>query len=359
MAIAHDYLNQRGGAERVVLELARQWPQAAIYTTLYRPGSTFSEFATHQVRTSWVDRLPVDRRFRALLVAYPSAVRSLGVLPAEIVISSSSGWAHAVRTRPDAVHVCYCHTPARWLWDPAAYNQTALSRAALLPVRTALRAWDRRVAARPTAFVANSQRTRGAIGRIYGRDAAVIHPPVSLERFHPRRRGDRLLVVSRLLSYKRVDLAIDAARHAGLGLDVVGDGPMLDDLRARASDGVRFHGRVDDHTLTEMLEGCRALVLPGVEDFGIAPVEANAAGKPVVAFGAGGVLESQIEGRTAAYFNEPTAEALAAAVRRCDELSTPPEALRANAARFAPERFRALMAAEVDRVAAQSASVAR
>jgi glycosyltransferase involved in cell wall biosynthesis len=361
VAIAHDYLNQRGGGERVVLEIARQWPDAPIHTTLYRRDSTFAAFAERDVRTSWLDRLPIDRRFRAALPLYPSAIASLGALDAELVVSSSSGWAHAVRARPGATHVCYCHTPARWLWDPAAYSPSALRRAALSPLTAALRRWDLAAARRPTAYVANSERTRAAIARIYGRHARVIPPPVGVERFTPRPRGERLLVVSRLLAYKRVDLAVEAATRAGIGLDVVGDGPLLGDLRDRAGPSVRFHGRVDDATVTELLEGCRALVLPGVEDFGIVPVEANAAGKPVVAFGAGGVCETQVAGVTAAYFHEPSAEALLDAVRGADGLAAEPAALRAHAERFAPATFRRRLADEVARVvaAARPAGVAR
>ena len=356
VAIVHDYLNQRGGAERVVLELAREWPDAAIHTTLYRRGSTFAEFAERRVETSWVDRLPVDRRFRALLALFPSAIRSLDVAGADLVVSSSSGWAHGVRTRPGAVHVCYCHTPARWLWDPAAYSPSAVRRAALAPLLGPLRRWDLAAARRPTAYVANSERTRAAIRRVYGHDAPVIPPPVGVERFTPGPRGTRLLVISRLLPYKRVDLAVAAATRAGIGLDVVGDGPLLGELRSGAGRSVRFHGRVEDATVTELLEGCRALVLPGVEDFGIVPVEANAAGKPVVAFGTGGVRETQIAGVTAAFFDEPTADSLLAAVRCADALAADPGALRRHAERFAPATFRRRLAAEVERVCTATAA---
>ncbi len=351
VAIVHDYLNQRGGAERVVLELAAQWPQAPIHTTLYRPESTFAEFGERRIETSWVDRLPVDRRFRSLLALYPSAIRSLGVLDADLVVSSSSGWAHAVRTRPGALHVCYCHTPARWLWDPSAYSPSRLRRAALLPLMAPLRSWDLAAAARPTAYVANSERTRAAIRRVYGREAPVIPPPVGVERLTPRPRGERLLVISRLLPYKRVDLAIAAATSAGIGLDVVGDGPLMRELRDMAGPTVELHGRVDDATVTALLEGCRALVLPGIEDFGIVPVEANAAGKPVVAFGAGGVRETQVAGVTAAFFDDRSPESLLAAVRVADALPADPAALRAHADTFAPERFRRRLAGEVARLA--------
>lgn len=350
ISIVHDYLNQRGGAERVVLEMARLWPSADIHTSLYRADSTHAGFADRYIHTSWLNRMPVDRRFRALLPLYPLAMRDLGTLDSDIVVSSSSGWAHAVRTRPDSVHVCYCHTPARWLWDGDAYSPAQRRRTVLAPLLAGLRRWDLAVARRPTAYVANSERTRRAIERVYGRVATVIPPPVGIERFTPRRRGDRLLVISRLLPYKRVDLVVAAAKRLGVGLDVVGDGPMLNELRDSAGSSIQFHGRVDDDVLSEMLEACRALVLAGVEDFGIVPVEANAAGKPVVAFAAGGVLETQVEGVTASYFDEQTPEALVSALRRVEELPDDPLALRANARRFDRGSFGRALNREVSRV---------
>jgi glycosyltransferase involved in cell wall biosynthesis len=255
-----------------------------------------------------------------------------------------------VRTRPGATHVCYCHTPARWLWDPAAYTTSVRDRMVLEPALRRLRRWDRRAATRPTAYIANSARTARAIERVYGLLAPVIPPPVRLDGLDPTPGGERLLVVSRLLPYKRVDLAVEAANRSGLPLDVVGVGPELAALRARAKANVVFHGAVDDRKLKALLEGCRMLLLPGVEDFGITPIEANAAGKPVVAFGAGGVLESQVEGVSAVFFGQPTADALLDAIERVGLLTSTPAQRRANAERFGPDAFAARLHGEIARV---------
>lgn len=339
VALAHDYLNQRGGAERVVLEMASIWPQAPIYTSLYRPQSTFPEFGRHEIRTTPLDRLPVDDGFRNLFALYPLAFRALGRLPQDIVISSSSGWAHGIRTRPDALHVVYCHTPARWLY---AGEHLAGSRAqrALAPVTLAMRGWDRRAAWRADLYIANSDQVRKRIEREYGIFAPVIYPPVDVDRFRPSARGERLLVVSRLLPYKRVDTIVDAATKEGIGLDVVGTGPALADLRSRAGPSVAFHGRLPDADVTALMEGCRAFCLPGKEDFGMTPVEANAAGKPVVALGAGGALESLQEGVNGTFFDRHEPRAVLEAIRRCDRIDTAPEAIAATARRFSPAVFR-------------------
>jgi glycosyltransferase involved in cell wall biosynthesis len=347
IAIVHDYLNQCGGAERVALELARTWPGSPVYTSLYRRASTFGEFAEIDVRASVLDRAPVDRGFRALAPLYPLAFRSFGTLEEAVVISSSSGWAHGVRPRPHALHVVYCHTPARWLYRGEEHLGRAFGPALLAPLTSPLRRWDCAAAQRASMYVANCEHVRRRILSVYGRDAAVIHPPVDVARFTPRPRGERLLVVSRLLPYKRVDLIVQAATRAGLGLDVVGTGPCLGDLREIAGSTVTFHGKVDDHALRELFEQCRALCVAATEDFGIAPVEANAAGKPVVAYSEGGVLETQEDGHSAAFFDELTEEALLDAIGRADELDTPPADLAAVAGRFSAAVFRERMRALV------------
>jgi glycosyltransferase involved in cell wall biosynthesis len=356
VAIVHDYLNQRGGAERVVLQLARIWPQAAIYTSLYRPDSTFPEFRELDVRTSAIDRLPVDGSFRALAPLLPAAFRSLGVLDHDLVISSSSGWAHGVRTAPASTHVVYCYAPARWLYKPADYFAGGRTPAYLRALTAALRRWDARAARRADAYIAIAENVRRRIRAAYAIESEVVHPPVEVERFTPRPRGERLLCIARLLPYKRVDLVVAAATRAGIGLDVVGDGPLLATLRDAAGPTVAFHGRTGDEEILELLESCRTLVLPGQEDFGIAPLEALASGKPVVAFAAGGALETLADGETAVFFHEPTTDALLAAIRRCDELATPPAALAAAARRFAPEVFRERFAAVAQRALDRSRS---
>jgi glycosyltransferase involved in cell wall biosynthesis len=338
VAIVHDYLNQRGGAERAVLELAAIFPSAPLYTSLYRPDSTFPEFARLDVRTSFIDRMPVDRRFRALFPLYPAAFRSLGPIDAELVISSSSGWAHAVQTAPRAFHAVYCYTPARWLYGD--YIGSTAAQRVLSPFTGAMRMLDLNAARRPHLYIAISELVRERIRRLYGRDAPVVHPPVDVDRFTPSPRGERLLVVSRLLRYKRVDVVVDAATRAGLGLDVVGTGPALADLRDRAGPTVRFHGRLADAAITELFQSCRAFCLPGAEDFGITPVEANAAGKPVVAFAGGGALETIEDGVTGVFFAEHSVDALLDALRRCDAISSPPQRIAQQARGFSAHTFR-------------------
>lgn len=356
IAIAHDYLNQRGGAERVVLEMAKLWPDAPIYTSLFRPESTFPEFDGHDVRTSFLDHVPIDGRFRALLPLYPAAFRSLGTIEADVVVSSTTGWAHGVRTQPDAVHVVYCHSPARWLYENrAAYLSMSRRRRLARPLFGPLKRWDQAAAHRAGTYVTNSQHIRDQVRAVYGIEAEVVYPPVQLERFTPLPRGERLLVVSRLLAYKRVELAVMAATAAGIGLDVVGYGPEMPSLREVSGPTVEFHGQVDDATVTEMMERCRALCVPGIEDFGIASVEAQAAGKPVIAFAGGGALETVKDGVSGVLFDEPTPDGFLKAIQAADRLDTDPRTIAAGTQAFSPERFDAAIQAVVVRARSETA----
>jgi glycosyltransferase involved in cell wall biosynthesis len=341
VALAHDYLNQRGGAERVALELAQMFPGAPLFTSLYRPASTFPEFSRVDIHASFLDRLPVDSGFRNLVPLYPAAFATLGPVEADVVIASSSGWAHSLRVRPPGKLVVYCHNPPRWLYGDVYLGATSARQRALGPLRPWLRRWDKGAARRADLYIANSETTRARIRSTYGLDSIVVHPPVELERFTPTPRGERLLVVARLLPYKRVDTVVDAATRAGLGLDVVGVGPALDDLRRRAGPTVRFHGRVDDDTVTSLMQECRAVCLPGVEDFGIVPVEAQAAGKPVVAFARGGALETVEEGVSGMFFHRHSVDEFLEAVARCDALDTEPQLIAQRARRFGRAAFRA------------------
>jgi glycosyltransferase involved in cell wall biosynthesis len=350
VAIVHDYLNQRGGAERVVLEMARLWPEAPIYTSLYRPDSTLAEFRAREIRASILDRLPVDRRFRALLPLYPLAFRSLGTLQQGLVISSSSGWAHGVRTGPATRHVVYCHAPARWIYERDVYLGSTARKALFGPVLTGLGRWDRHAARRADAYIANSQNVRDRVREIYGLDAEVVYPPVDTNRFQPTARGRRLLVVSRLLPYKRIDLAIEAASRAGIALDIVGTGPMLGSLRRLAGPEVVFHGAGNDATVGELIQGCWALCVPGAEDFGIVSIEANAAGKPVIAFDARGARETIEEGRTGVLFAEQSVSSLLDAIERADSFDPEPEQIARHARRFSVEAFRRNLTQALERI---------
>jgi glycosyltransferase involved in cell wall biosynthesis len=354
VAIVHDYLNQRGGAEKVVLELAEIWPQAPIYTSLYRPESTFAGFRECDVRTSALDHLPVDKRFRNLFPLYPAAFRSFGKIDGDVVIASSSGWAHLANVTPRALRVVYCHTPARWLYRSdslSAGGQRSWRQTLIQPAAGGLRALDQRAARRAHLYIANSREVQRRIRDTYGIDALVVYPPVDTKRLTPRPRGERLLVISRLLPYKRVDLVVRAAQQLGIGLDVVGDGPMLNVLRGIAGPDVTFHRAVQDRVVVELLEGCRAVCVAGEEDFGIVAVEAQAAGKPVVAYARGGALETVQEGVTGVFFEEQTEDDVAAAIAASEDLGTPPAVIASYARRFGRAAFRQnLLAAISDRL---------
>lgn len=347
VALVHDYLNQNGGAERVVLALSDIWPDAPIYTSLYRPDSTLPGFKDREVRTSIVDRIPVDKAFRNLLPLYPLAFRSLGTLRQDLVVSSSSGWGHAVRTSPNSLHVVYCHTPARWLYG-GEYLGSSYRQAVLKPFGWSLRKWDRAAASRADLYIANSATTRDRIKKVYVREAPIVYPPVEVGRFTPTARGERLLVVSRLLPYKRVDVVVQAAKRAGIGLDVVGTGPALAELREMAGPTVIFHGKLSDGAVTELMEKCRALCVAAEEDFGITPVEAMAAGKPVVALGAGGVLETVIDKVTGSFFDRHNADEVLAAIKRSDSIESGPERIAQHAQRFSTETFRNGLLSAID-----------
>ncbi|HEY5260930.1 MAG TPA: glycosyltransferase [Solirubrobacteraceae bacterium] len=344
MAIVHDYLNQRGGAERVVLELSEIWPQAPIYTSLYRPQSTFPGFERREVRATALDRLPVDRGFRNLFPLYPTAFRMLGEIDADVVLASSSGWAHMARVNPSALHVVYCYTPARWLYrkEHLMLRDTRPLRAAMArPALGPFRRVDRKAALRADQYIAISANVQSRIRSAYGIDAALVPPPVDVDRFHPTPRGERLLVVSRLLPYKHVDLLVRAATRAGVGLDVVGSGPLLPALRQIAGPSVTLHGGVDDDVVVELMQGCRAVCVAAEEDFGLVAVEAQAAGKPVIAYGRGGSLETVEDGITGVFFHERSEASVIAAIAASERLSSSPEMIAERARRFSRAAFRA------------------
>jgi glycosyltransferase involved in cell wall biosynthesis len=337
VALVHDYLNQTGGAERVVLAMSGIWPDAPVYTSLYRAESTFPDFGAVDVRTSALGWLPIDDGFRNLFPLYPAAFRAFGPLEYDVVISSSSGWAHSVRTARWSFHAVYCHAPARWLYG--GDHLLDARRRVLRPFVSALREWDRGAAQRAHLYIANSREVSRRIRAQYGVDAPVVYPPVDVHRFAAQQRGERLLVVSRLLPYKHVDAIVDAATRGGIGLDVVGSGPSLADLRRRAGPTVKFHGRLPDDDVHELMQTCRALCVPGKEDFGITSVEANAAGKPVVALAAGGALETLEDGVTGSFFFHHEPAEVLDAIRRCDRIQTPPDAIAASARRFSRHAF--------------------
>lgn len=355
--IVHDYLNQYGGAERVLEALHELFPQAPIYTSIYDPGAMPARYREWDIRTSWMQRLPGWRRlFRAYFPLYPSAFESFDLSGYDLIISSSSAFAKGVIPAPGARHICYCHTPMRFAWRAADYvaqEGLGVRRRALLALPlTALRLWDAVSSSRVDWFVANSRVVAGRIRRYYGREATVIPPPVELPPFRPQPPGDFYLAGGRLIPYKRVDLAVRAFTALGLPLKVFGSGRDEPRLRALAGPNVEFLGRVSDEELRALFARCRAFIFPGEEDFGITTLEAMAAGRPVIAYAAGGALETVVEGVTGRFFHEQSAAALAAAVAasRSDEYD--PLAIRRHAEGFGREVFLARMREFVDSVCA-------
>jgi glycosyltransferase involved in cell wall biosynthesis len=343
VAIAHDYLVQYGGAERVVESMLALWPDAPVYTSMLEPERMPPSLAQADVRTSFLQRSRFLRRHsKAALPLYPAAMRSLDLSGFDLVVSSSSGWAHGVRVDERACHVVYCHTPARWLYRTASYGRgERLGAGPLLPL---LRGWDRAAAHRPDVYVANSANVRRRIREQYGRDAEVVHPPVETGRFAPGPAEDFYLCASRLNAYKRIDLAVAACRRLGRRLLVAGDGPSARELRRAAGSGVELLGRVSDATLADLFRRCRALIVPAEEDFCITAVEAMASGRPVIGYARGGLLETILPDRTGVLFERQTDEGLAEAIERLERLDVDPDAIRAHAVRFDTAVFRRRLA---------------
>ncbi|MHB1798424.1 MAG: glycosyltransferase [Vulcanimicrobiaceae bacterium] len=342
VALVHDYLNQRGGAERVFAHIARAYPEAPVYTALFDPKATGDLVDPARVRASALARLPgVNRYFRYLAPLYPRVFESFDFSAYDTIVSSTTAWAKGIRVPPGAVHVCYINTVSRFTFAYDRYVGGFGPRALARPFVRGLVAWDLRAAQRPTLLVANSANVAERIRRYYGRDAEVLRCPVDVARFTAGPgAGEYFVVASRLLPYKRIDLAIRAAQIANVPLLVAGCGPAEGRLRQLArGTTTTMLGYVDDRRLDALIGNARAAILPGEEDFGLVPVEAAATGRPTVAYRAGGALETIVEGVTGEYFDEPNAQSLAEALRRFDASRYDARRLRAHAESFAPERF--------------------
>ena len=327
------------------------WPDADIYTPVYDERGTEHRFADRRVHTSFLQVLrPSAHTFRALLPFYPAAIESFDLTGYDLVVSSSSAWAHAVRAGNGTVHVTYCHNPFRYAWnerEPTLSSRNLVARAFLRPFFRRWRGWDRAVAQRVDRYVANSSITRSRIREYYLRDAQIVHPPVDLARFQPGAVADHYLVVSELLPHKQIDVAIAAFNKLRLPLVIVGDGPAARRLQRLAGPTIRFAGRVSDEEVARLLAGARALIVTAVEEFGIAIVESQAAGRPVIARRAGGALETVVDGVTGCFWSGG-AEELANAVLSFDDGAVDPQACVANATRFNRDAFRAGITSEVE-----------
>lgn len=347
LALVHDHLMQEGGAEKVLRAFKDVYGDAPTFTLLYDPKRMSDDLSAWDVRTSFLQRIPLlNRRYRWLLPLMPAATESYDLADFDVVLSSSSAFAKGVITRPGTTHICYCHTPTRYLWsDTHSYvEELSANRIvkALLPMALhKLRVWDRMSADRVDHFIANSKTVAERIRKYYDRDSEVIYPPVETSKFRiAKEKEDYFLAGGRLVPYKRFDLIIRAFNRTGLPLVIFGDGPLFDEYVRMAKPNIKFAGRVSDERKAELYAKARAFINPQEEDFGITAVEAMAAGTPVIAYRAGGAMETVVEGVTGEFFDEQEWEDLAATLIRFDDAKFDPQAIRTHAMSFDIEVFK-------------------
>jgi len=329
-----------GGAERVAEAMHDSFPSAPMYTTVALPKGLPGSLRTADIRTSLLQKLPsLDRRFRHYFMLYPFAVENFDLSAYDLIFSSSSGYAKGVRRRRNAIHVCYCHTPMRWVWRYDDYVARegfgGTVRAALPYLLWGLRKWDLRASRQPNYYIANSNLVARRIKKIYGREAFVIPPPIDVQRFQMSNEvDDYYLVLSRLMPYKRIDIAIEACKRMNRRLVIIGDGPDRARLEKLADDRIEFMGRQPDKVVNYFASRCQALLFPGEEDFGMVPLEVNAAGRPVIAYRGGGALETVVENVTGIFFDQQNGYSLAEAIEKFEGLTWSQETLRHHAEKF-------------------------
>ena len=351
VALVHDFLLDLRGAERVFVELCAMWPDAPIFTAVYDEQGTDGRFSNRTVHTSFLQRLrPTARNFRVLFPLYPAAIESFDLSGFDLIVSSSSAWAHGALCGERAVHVSYCHNPFRYAWND---HEQALKRLRNPVARSVLREafdrwrkWDRRAAQRIDRYIANSLSTQARIRGYFGREANVVYPPVQTRRFSPGPVGGYYAVVSELMPHKRIYVAIAAFNRLRLPLVVVGDGPASRNLRRDAGPTISFTGRVADETVEQIMQSARALIVTAIEEFGIAAVESQAAGRPVIARSGGGALETVVDGVTGCFWSGGPRE-LAQTILRFDDAAIDPSACTRNAARFEIRSFRQGILSEI------------
>jgi glycosyltransferase involved in cell wall biosynthesis len=357
VALVHDWLTGMRGGEKVLEGLCALYPTADLFTLLHVRGSVSPVIERHRIATSFVQHLPgAHRRYRSYLPLFPLAVERFDLSRYDLVLSSSHCVAKSARAAPHARHLSYCFSPMRYAWDqfdayfgPARVGRLR-SRWLYRPILGRLARWDAATASRVDRFVAISRHVADRIRRYYNREAAIVYPPADTAFYHPdgSAAARHFLIVSALVPYKRIDLAIAACARAGARLRIVGTGPERERLERQAGPGVEFLGGLTDEAIRDEYRRAAAVLLPGEEDFGIVPVEAQACGRPVVALGRGGALETVIDGETGILFAEPRADALAAALDRVQRATFDAARIRAHAERFSRERFLAEMRAVVD-----------
>lgn len=319
VALVHDYLTQRGGAERVFELLCQRYPDADVFTSLYDPQHSI-DLGDREVHTTYLQNIPnAPRYFKLLAPLYYSAFRALDLREYDLIISSSTTFAKGVRKRPDAKHVCFCHNVTRFLWDTKTYLREYSAYRRFYPLLEGVFRWmrqaDLQYSQEPDLYIANSSVVARRIGQIYGKPALVINYPIDSNQFtFSDQKEDFYLASARLLSYKRIDVIVEAFNWLGWSLLITGDGPERETLQARAMDNIRFLGHVPDATRKQLMAKSRSVIVTALEDYGLVPIEANASGTPVIAYGAGGVLDTQVPGTTGVFFKSQTPEALHAAL---------------------------------------------
>ena len=348
LAIAHDYLNQYGGAERVIEILHELYPDAPIYTSIYIPEKMPDSFRNMDIRISFMQKLPlIKKQFKYYLLLYPKAFESFNLEGYDIILSSSSAFAKGIIPGKDSCHICYCYTPTRFIWD--YYNYVRKEKYLpivfkLLPIAIKkLKIWDLKIIDRINYFIAISDNIKEKIKRYYNRDSEVIYPPVDFNKFKVSDKiEDYFLIVSRLNSYKNIDLAVKTFSKLQINLKIVGEGPFRKELEKIASSCVEFQGKVSDEELVRLYGSCRALIFPGEEDFGIAPLEAQASGRPVIAYAKGGALETIVDGVTGLFFKENNVESMIEAVNNFIKIEDTfkQDTIRENALKFDKEIFK-------------------
>ena len=354
VAFVHDWMNQVGGAEDVLEALVSLYPRAPIYTSLYDAKRMPAHWQQWDIRTGFINRLPFSHtRSQFYFPLYPFNFEQFDFRPYDLVISNKSGFSHGIITGPETLHICYCLTPTRYIWRYLDYaEQERLGPAArrILPLfLTFLRMWDRQAADRVDHFIAISQEVRQRIGKIYRREADIIYPPVDTERFEPVSQvDDYYLLVGRLVPYRRIDLLIEAFNKLQRPLLIAGTGRDRERLEAMAGPNVQFLGYVPDRELPNLMARCRAFMFPGEEDFGIAPIQAMAAGRPVIAYAGGGALETVIPGETGVLFAQQTVNAMIKAVESFDALSVNSALIRQHAKQYDTAVFKQKMASFIE-----------
>jgi glycosyltransferase involved in cell wall biosynthesis len=340
VAIVHDDLVQWGGAERVLLGISELFPEAPIYTSVFdlSNNSLKQNFGSKKVITSSLQKIPYWKKlYKAFMPFYPYSFEQFDFSEYDLVISQTTRFAKSIITKPETVHICYCHTPPRFLWNFSGEKTSKI----LEPLLSSLRLYDRVSGQRPDVFLAGSENARRRIKRVYQRDSKVLLPFIDLERYKNvvPFDGDYYLVVARLNKYKRVDLAIDVCKKTHRKLKVVGTGPMLDEFQKNEGKSIEILGKVPEELLMSLLSGCKGLIVTAEEDFGLTPLEAQALGKGVIAFGEGGAKETVVDGKTGVLFKEQSTDSLVEALEKFEKMEINSKECRDQAEKFSKERF--------------------